>query len=349
LVYGATGYTARLVIEALLRADIRPVLSARKLAPLKTLAEKLGLPYVAAQLDEPGSLSAALQGMRVVLNVAGPFVQTAAAVARACLVAGAHYLDISGEVDALSSLSKLHTVARERGVMLMPGVGFDIVPSDCLCAYTASKVPSVRRLRVAVSGLELASPGSLKTLVYELGRRTRVRRGGELVDIMPGELRRQFDFGAGPKPCVAVSWGDLITAPVTTGATDVETYFELTWALAATLQANRQFGWFYRLPWVQQALRGSLSIGGGGPTAEQMATRRAAIVVEAEGPGGRASNRLVTPEAYTLTAATAAAIAVRVLSGDVEVGFQTPGRIFGPDFILRFAGVTRVEVGGSGF
>jgi short subunit dehydrogenase-like uncharacterized protein len=282
------------------------------------------------------------------LNLAGPFVHTAEPVAQACLEAGAHYLDISGEVDALSALSRLHGAARARGVMLMPGVGFDIVPSDCLGAHAAARVRNLRRLRVAVSGLELSSPGSLKTLAHELGRRTRVRRAGELVEIEPGALTREFDFGAGPRRCVAVSWGDLVTSPITTGANEVETYFELTWALAAIVQTNRQFGWMYRLPWVRDAMRGPLSSLRGGPTAEQMASRRAVIVVEAEGDGPRVSHRLVTPEAYTLTAETAAVISARVLSGDSAPGFQTPGRIFGADFILRFAGVTREQVDGIG-
>lgn len=348
LVYGATGYTARLVIAALLRAGVRPILAARSLAPLEVLAEQLGLPYRVARLDEPGSLRAALEGVGVMLNLAGPFVNTAESVVRACFEAGAHYLDISGEVDALHALSRLHASARARGIMLMPGVGFDIVPSDCLCAYAAARVRGLRKLRVGISGLELSSPGSLKTLAHELGRNTRVVRGGELVEIEPGSLTHDFDFGAGPRRCVAVSWGDLVTSPITTGAVEVETYFELTWALSAIVQANRHFGWAYRLPWVRDAMRSSMATRAGGPAAEQMAARRAVIVVEAEGEAQRASHRLVTPEAYTLTAETAAAIAARVLDGECVPGFQTPSRIFGADFILSFAGVTRVEVDGIG-
>ena len=213
LVYGATGYTAGLVIGSMLRAGLRPILSARNPVALRSVAERLNLPFRAASLDGPDSLLAALDGVGLVLNLAGPFIGTAAAAAGACLDAGAHYLDISGEVDALAVIAGLHARARDRGVMLMPGVGFDIVPSDCLCAQAALRVGNARRLRIAISGLELASPGSLKTLAHELGRKTRVRVDRQLRELIPGDLTRHFDFGAGPKRCAAVSWGDRSPLP----------------------------------------------------------------------------------------------------------------------------------------
>lgn len=344
LVYGATGYTARLVIEALLREGLRPLLSARDPGRLRQLAERWRLPFRAASVDDAGSLEAALVGMRAVLNLAGPFVDTAAPLLRACIEAGAHYLDVAGEVDSIRTVSEAHARAEQRGVMLMPAVGFDVVPSDCLCAHVASRLAGVRRLRIGISGLELASRGSIKTLTRELGRRTRVHRGGRLEEVGPGELAHQFDFGRGPRACGAVSWGDLVTAPLTTGAREVETYFELTPPVSAVLQANRQFGWAYRMPWVQSMLERQAALWSAEPSAEEMTTRRATVVVEGEDDlGQRVVSRLVTPEAYTLTQATATAITLRVAAGDVEPGFQTPGRLFGADFILRFSGVTRVE------
>src|SRR5258706_8595136 len=217
----------------------------------------------------------------------------------------------------MAALSALHAPAKRAGTMLLPGVGFDVVPSDCLCAHVARRLGQLRTLRIAISGLELASPGSLKTLVNELGRQTRVVTGGTFREVAPGELTRSFDFGAGQRMATAVSWGDLVTAPLTTGANHVETYFEQTPAVAAVVQANRQFSWMYRLPWVQDALARTAPRMSGGPTAEEMTKRRAAIVVEAEAvSGARATSRMVTPEAYTPTAATSHDISARGLAGD---------------------------------
>lgn len=345
LVYGATGYTAGLIIERMVGAGLRPILSARNPQTLRDVAQRRGLAHRLVSLDDRESLREALTGIDVMLNLAGPFVATAGLAAQTCIDAGVHYLDVAGEVDAFQELTALHEPARQAGVMLMPGIGFDVVPSDCLCAHVASRLGAVRTIRVAISGLELASPGSLRTLVNELGRQTRVVREGVLREVEPGSLGRPFDFGAGARHALGVSWGDLVTAPITTGAGHVETYFEQTPAVAAVLQASRQLSWMYRLPWVRDTLGRLAPRMSNGPTAEQRASRRAAIVVEAEDETGRrAVSRLVTPEAYSLTADTSNNITSRVLAGDYEPGFQTPGRLFGPDFILRFAGVTRVDV-----
>ena len=345
LLYGATGYTARLILDSLLAAGLRPILAARDVAKLKELAKRHDLDWRASSVDDPDALDLALADVDVVLNVAGPFSQTADPLVLACLRAGAHYLDISGEATSIDLVSRHHRTAVERGVMLMPAVGFDVVPSDCLCKHVTELASDVHALRIAISGLELISPGSAKTLSAELGRPTRVRRNGELAMVPPAELNWTFDFGAGPRLCTAVTWGDLATAHYTTGAPNVETYFEMTPSVAAVAQMNRAFGWLYRMPFVQLGIERQSRLWQSTPTAEQRASRRAAIVVEAEQTDGTVVRaRMQTPEAYTMTAATATAIAARVLSGDVEPGFQTAGRLFGANFIMKFDGVTRQDL-----
>jgi short subunit dehydrogenase-like uncharacterized protein len=266
---------------------------------------------------------------------------------RACLEARVHYVDVSGEVDAIASAADWHLEASRAGVTILCGAGFDVVPSDCLAAHVFRRMPGARRLRVAISGLELASPGSLKTLGAELGRPTRVRRAGKLVEIPPGSLSRSFDFGQGPKACVAVTWGDLVSAHYSTGAENIETYFEATLGVSAVVQSNRVWGWLFRFPGVSAAVERQAALWTREPTLTEMASRRACVVVEAEDASGRVTtSRIATPEAYTLTAQTAAAIVERLLetNADLEPGFQTPSRLFGPDFILRFDGVSRVDV-----
>jgi short subunit dehydrogenase-like uncharacterized protein len=344
LLYGATGFTARLITEVLVQTGHRPILCARNGPELQRVAEHFGLECRAVGLDDEEALLRAFENSEVVLNAAGPFVQTAGPVLRACLGVGAHYLDISGEVLALDELSHHHERARRAGIMILPGIGFDVVPSDCLCAHVAARAGRVSTLRIAISGLELLSPGSAKTISAELGQPTRVRYGGYLRELTPGTLNRTFDFGRGGRPCTAVTWGDLVTAHYTTGADNIETYFELTPAIASVVQANRYLGWLYRTPAVRAGIERSASWWSSPPSPEQRASRRAAIVVEAEHDGGRVASRLTTPEAYTLTAVTATAIAGRVLGGTVEPGFQSPARLLGADFIMNFAEITREDL-----
>ncbi|MEY4550036.1 MAG: hypothetical protein RL685_6231 [Pseudomonadota bacterium] len=345
LVYGATGFTGRLIIDAALKVGLRPILAGRQRQRLEPLARALGLEFRAAELAASSQLQDALSGIAVVLNAAGPFVDTARPLVDACLQAGAHYLDVSGEVDALEMVASRSHEARSRGLMLLPGAGFDVVPSDCLCAHVASRVARPRVLRVAISGLELASPGSSATLTAELGRPTRVRRAGRLTELPRNTFTRPFDFGGGKRACAAVSWGDLASAHLTTGIENVETYFELTPPVAAMLQASAFGAWFFALPGMRDNLRRQAKRWTSEPSAAQRAARQATIVVEVEDANGRThAARLRTPEAYTLTAVVAAEILRRVAGGDWEPGFQTPGRLFGPQLILGMDGVHLTEL-----
>jgi short subunit dehydrogenase-like uncharacterized protein len=345
LVYGATGYTAGLIVEELLTRRIEPILSARSPTKLDQVVRRFGLEPRPATLDDPESIRRALSGVELVINAAGPFSKTSEPMIAVCLERGVHYIDISGEVDSLAAAALHHQQARSRGVTILCGTGFDVVPSDCLCAHVVRRAPKAKTLRIGISGLELLSPGSIKTLAAELGRPTRVRRASMLSDIAPGTLERSFDFGVGPRACVAVSWGDLVSAHYSTGVGNLETYFEATPSVLGVVHANRSWGWLYRMPGVRAAVERQAALWVPEPTPAERSARGACIVVEAEDASGRlTASRLRTPEAYTLTARTSATIAERMLAGDVEPGFQTPSRLFGPDFILGFDGVSRLDL-----
>lgn len=344
LIYGATGFTGKLCTRAALDRGLRPVLAGRDAGRVAAVAAPLGLSHRAASLDDPAGLAALLRGIRVVLHAAGPFSATAAPMAEACLAAGVHYLDIAGEVAVLEGLAGRHRDARARGVMLMPAVGFDVVPSDCLAAWVAARLPRPRQLALGFTGLQFATRGSLRTLVEHAGV-VRVRRAGRLVDVVPGTLRRAFDYGAGARESLHVSWGDIVTAHYTTGIPDVTVYFDATPSLRGMLAASRHLGWALRTPPWQTWLKAHAVLLPEGPSPAERAAARMTIVAEVEDAAGRrAAARLHTPEAYTLTGLTAAEIARRVLGGWIEPGFQTPGRVFGPDFVLGFPGVVREDL-----
>jgi short subunit dehydrogenase-like uncharacterized protein len=343
-IYGATGYTGRLLAESAVRAGLRPILAGRSEAVLATLARSLDLPHRVAPLDDADRLDALLSGIHVVLNAAGPFSATAAPMADACLRAGVHYLDVAAEVPVLAALAERHAAARARGVMVMPAVGFEVVASDCLAAHVADRLRNARRLSIGISGLGLASRGSLRTMVEQAGA-VHARRDGQLVRITPGTLRRAFDYGDGPRDSVHVSWGDVVSAYYTTGIPDITVYFESTPALRSMLTASRWFGGALgAAPW-QAWLKAHAQLVPEGPTAAERASARAVIVAEAEDDVGRTVRaRLTTPEAYGFTAESGIAVARRVLAGDVEPGLQTPARVWGADFVLALPGVQREDL-----
>jgi short subunit dehydrogenase-like uncharacterized protein len=353
LLYGANGYTGRLLAHAALQHGIRPILAGRSQPKLEALANQLcfararnralrPLDFRTFDLQSPERIDTALAGVQVVLNAAGPFTTTSPPLIDACLRCGVHYLDISGEVSALDAVARRGAEALQKGVMLLPAVGFDVVPSDCLALFVARRVPNPVRLAIAVSNLTLVSRGSALTLVGTLPELIWVRRGGSLRGVPPGSLRRYFDFGAGPRLSQAVSWGDSVAAYHSTGIPDITTYFDSTAALRMHDAMLEAFGWALpRSAW-QAWLRSLSQLLPEGPDEQQRAARRAVIVAEAENEQGqRAQARLITPEAYSLTSLTAIAILARVLAGDLEPGYQTPARLFGADYILGFPGVLR--------
>ncbi|MES1245488.1 MAG: saccharopine dehydrogenase NADP-binding domain-containing protein [Acidobacteriota bacterium] len=345
LIYGATGYTGRMLSRRAAARGLKPLLAGRDAARLRRLATSLSLEYRVAHLDDPAALSHLLQGSRLVLNAAGPFVATAGPLVAACLASGAHYLDVTGEPAVFAALARRGEEARRSGVMLLPGAGFVIVASDCLAAHLARRLPGAVRLRLGMARPGFAGRGSLRTIVRQLGPGVHVRRGGRLVLLPWSRMERDFDYGQGQRTSLAVEAVDAVTAYLTTGIPDIEVYLELLpWEKAALLAARLLAGCFHS-PWGRAVLRAPVEAFPEGPTPVERRHMRCVVVAEAENRAGQlVSSRLRTPDGYTFTAAAALAAVERVLAGDLKAGFQTPAQAYGADFVLGLDGVTREDL-----
>jgi short subunit dehydrogenase-like uncharacterized protein len=344
LIYGATGYTGQLIASRALAEGLRPIVAGRNRHKVEPLASALGLEGRSFSLDEPAAIRDGLQGTRCLLNVAGPFAHTARPLIAACLQVGVHYLDVTGEIDVFEMAAGLDADARNAGIMLLPGAGFDVVPSDCLAAMVAGKVDQPVVLELGILGLGSSSRGTLKTSIESLGAPTRVRQLGRIVRRRPGSLTRSFDFGRGPRPVVAVSWGDVATAYYSTGVPNIAVYFPAR-RLGPLLRAARWLGPVLRTAPARAVLKQAIDLAPPGPDAETLATGKSIVVAEVQdAAGNRTSARLVTPNGYHLTALAAVDIARRVLAGERKAGFQTPSLAFGPRYVLTLPGC-RLEEG----
>jgi short subunit dehydrogenase-like uncharacterized protein len=309
------------------------------------MAVDKGLDWQTVSMDQVTLLHKMAASVNLVLNAAGPFSATSRPLVEACLAAGTHYADVSGEVQSIEAAASSHGRARQRDVMVMPGVGFDVVPSDCLAAHTASRLPGADTLRIGLEGLSQLSRGSAKTIVEQLGVGVWTRRDGKLVAVAPGTLTHHFDYGAGSQPSLAVSWGDVSTAFFSTGIPNIEVYFSATVALRASLVAARAWGWLLSAPPWQALLKHNTRWLQEGPSEAERRAATTTIVAEVtRRDGGRACSRLRTPGVYELTAAATVAIAERVLAGDARSGFQTPSRVYGADFVMSLEGVSREDL-----
>lgn len=344
LIYGAYGYTGALIAREAVACGLRPLLAGRNAEALQALARELGLEHRAFPLDDPAALDAGIRGVRAVLHCAGPFAHTSRPVADACLRTGAHYLDITGEVGVFEALAARNAEANAAGVMLLPGAGFDVVPSDCLAAHLKRRLPSATHLALGFLGMGRVSRGTARTMAENIHRGGLVRRGGVLTRVPAAWKSRVIDFGTGPVKAISIPWGDVATAYYSTGIPDIEVYLAAPLATRLAARASRYLGWLLGSAPVQKLLKHRIQARPPGPSDEERARGRSFLWGEACDASGRTViSRLQGPEGYTLTAQAAVAVARRVLAGESPPGFQTPTTAYGSDFVLGLEGVVRTD------
>jgi short subunit dehydrogenase-like uncharacterized protein len=349
LIYGATGYTGALVAREAVRRGQRPVLAGRNREAVARLAQELGLASRVFDLDDPAALERGLAGpprIDAVLHCAGPFVHTSAPMVRACLAARAHYLDITGELTVFETVLAAGPASRDAGVVLMPGVGFDVVPSDCLAARLADALVDASELDLAFAADRgTFSRGTLKTMVESLPEAGAVRRGGKIVAVPIAHDVREIEFGCGRRWAMTIPWGDVSTAYHTTGIPNIRVY---TAAPPRSVRRARRLGAVLPLlGWrpVKRLLQRAIVHRVSGPPPEVRETARVYLWGEARNAAGaRVTATLETPEAYRLTAESAVECVLRVLAGRVQPGSWTPGRAFGPHFAAELPGVIEGEL-----
>ena len=266
-------------------------------------------------------------------------------MADACLRAGVHYLDITGEIAVFEALAARHAEAAARDVMLLPGVGFDVVPSDCLAAHLARRLPTATRLALGFQTLGGVSRGTATTMIESAGRGGMVRRGGALVSVPVAWRTRRIDFGTGPRLATTIPWGDVATAFHSTGIGDIEVYVAVPASTRRLMIASRYIGGLLRTAPVRALLLRGVHRRPPGPSLAARSRGVSRLWGEvSDDSGRRVASRLTGPEPYTLTALTAVAALERVLAGGARAGFQTPSLAFGADFVMAIDGVTRQDV-----
>lgn len=346
LIYGSYGYTGQLIVDHALQEGLRPILAGRNKKKLTAQAEKYNLEYRAFALHETAIMDSVLQGVDAVLHCAGPFIHTFRQMAEACLRTKRHYVDISGEIHGFEELAAMDGQAREAGVMLLPGAGFDVVPSDCLAAHLKGRLPSATHFRLFLRGVGAGvSRGTARSAIENMHRQGMIRRDGRLVQVPPAWNVRERDFGRGYTKVVSVGWGDVSTAYYSTRIPNIETYIAFPPITISLLRLMRVIGPLLYNPLAKQLLKSLVNLVIKGPEAEKRAKATAIFVGEVTDPNGqRAVSRLITPEGYTCTALTTVEIMKRILNDECKAGFHTPSLAYGADFILQFHGVRREKL-----
>jgi short subunit dehydrogenase-like uncharacterized protein len=322
MIYGAAGYTGRMATEHAVAAGLTVIVAGRAEDPIERLAADLGVAVRTFQVDDPGAIAAALDGVDVLLNAAGPFMRTAGPLMHAAIAAGVHYLDFAAELDSYRLAEALDEEATAAGVMLLPGSGGSVAMLGSLASRAAARVIDPRRIRIAMNVAGSMSRGSVISATENVTTETLARVDGQLVG--RSAETRPFDFGRGEVDCFPVTLPDLITIGRMTGAPDVETYVHVSGGAFP---------------------EGDLSLLPAGPDAGQRAASRYQAAVEVTGADGTVARSVLdTVNGYSFTALAAAEAARRVLGGEVIPGFQTPAGLFGAGFAETIADTTITDI-----
>lgn len=337
MVYGCYGYTGQLIVEEAINKNLRPILAGRDALKVKQMADKTGLPYRVFDLAFPDKILEAFADIKVLLHCAGPFIHTAEPMVKACIQSATHYLDITGEYQVFELMHSKNAEAQKAGIVVMPGVGFDVVPSDCLANHLKKRMPLATKLELALYQINgRLSHGTAITVAENMGNGCMIRSGGELKRTPQGDIVRTINILGKEKTGVAISWGDISTAYFSTGIPNITVYNILPASLISKMKLVETLGFIFRSKLVKSFLIQQIKRKPAGPDAEMRSKASGVIWGEAKNDSGiKVRSLLKLPEGYTLTAITAVAIAKSFLMGNVATGYKTPAMVFGSNFILE--------------
>ncbi len=348
LIYGANGYTGKLVAEEAVRRGHRPLLAGRSAEKIKPVAGRTGLDYVVADLYNHDGLKKALSGINLIFNAAGPFIHTSTQLIEACLEYGINYTDITGEIPVFQNTFSFDNRAKKQGIVLMSGIGFDVIPTDCLARYVADRVPGAVELELAFTGLSHISPGTMKTMVEMIPGGGLVRRNGKLVPYPLGRGAKQILFPGGTRTAIPILWGDLETAYHSTGIPNITTLMSYPPAMIPFLPAGiAVLKTAFASAAIRRMVQTFIGMAVKGPDEHARETGRSYIWARAaDAQGNEKQAWLDIPETYQFTA-VAGVLAVEKILSLHPTGALTPSMAFGADFVLGVDGVRRYDTPGS--
>jgi short subunit dehydrogenase-like uncharacterized protein len=334
-----------LIVASALRRGLKPIVAGRDAAKTEALARKFGVSHRAFSLSDAQGTHQALDGVGVVINCAGPFTQTAPPMITACIAQGAHYLDINGEWRILEAMAQRDAEFAAAGIMVMPSVGTDVVPSDCLALHLKQRLPAAVKLELSIQAMERLSRGTINTFVESLGKPSLVRRQGRLQEVPSGADQRIVDVDGQRVRMLGLPWGDVVTAWYSTRIPDIAVFMKMPFGTRPFLMLAGRTGGFWQSAPVQRWLKRIVQRLPEGPDDAALASGHADFVgIATDAQGHTIRTHLRTPEGYALTGETASECARRVLAGEAQPGFRTAAMGFGADFISAFDGGPRHDL-----
>lgn len=348
VIYGAYGYSGKLIAEEAVRRGHRPLLAGRDATRLQDLAVELGLAWRVFGLDNSENVVDALHDVKLVINCAGPFSATAEPMLQACIQAKAHYIDITGEINVFEHAKSLSQKASEAGVTLCPGAGFDVIPTDCIASTLAERMPDATHLDLGFFGGRALSPGTAKTAIEGFKDGVIVRENHKLTPYPLGYLQKTIDFGTGSRSATPITWGDVSTAYTSTGIANIRVFVSVSARSLRALRLANALRPFLRFSVIQRLLKRRIGRKVHGPNAATRSLQRMHVWGEIHNARGeKITAHVDTPNGYEMTSWGPVFIAERLLSDEEHTGYVTPSQLMGADWLFSLPGVGTLRLSKS--
>jgi short subunit dehydrogenase-like uncharacterized protein len=312
LIYGATGYTGTLIVHEAAKRGLNFEIAGRSEDKLAALATEVNVPYHVFPVSDVEGWRKSLEGKTALLNIAGPFSETAEQAMEASIKFKVHYFDITAEIDIYRLAESKDAAAKEAGIMLLSGAGL-FATYDPLVVHTAKRVKNPVAIRAAFKYSGGFTPGSVASSSNIINAGLLVRKNGEIKKINEAPSAT-FNLGDGPEDFSLMPLGAVVLSFKSTGIPDIEEYFKMA------------------LP-SGKADEGVLNFEEGHPKAAS-SIERSKILVEVTGEDGTIARSMAdTPDGYMPTVTSAVEVVSRALNGSYKVGFQSPASAYGADLV----------------
>lgn len=327
MIYGANGYSGELIARQAIKQGLMPIIAGRNNDNIKSLVKELSLDCLVFDLSDQQIITENLRDIEVVIHCAGPFSHTAEPMIEACLQSKTHYLDITGEIAVFEMAKAFNKQAQEAGIVICPGVGFDVIPTDCLASQLKELMPDATHLALGFDSKSGFSPGTAKTSVEGLAQGGRIRKDSKIIQVPLAAKTRKIDFGNGEKLAMTIPWGDVSTAHFTTGIANIEVYIPASPNLVKKLKRMNYLRWLLGMGFVQNFLKKRIEKSVKGPNKKQRAQLKTYLWGEVKNAKGESKElRLVTSNGYTLTVTGGLKMVEHTLKTD-KAGYFTPSTL----------------------
>lgn len=344
-VYGATGFTGRLVSQELERSGADFILAGRSQEKLDALARSLDRspPTRAVTVDDGAGLRDLLDDCSTVIACAGPFTLHGEPVLEAAVATGTDYLDTTGEQPFIRLAYDTYGPRAARGnTAVIPGMGFDYVPGDMIASLTAAGLGRLDTVRLAYATSFQMTRGTMLSALEMIKGGDLQWKDSRLVPAPQSISRGEFDFGPplGEQAMTRYPAGEQIMLPRHLDVRTVETMLSASSIAPGPLtdltpMVARPAGLLMRTP--VRKLAGSLiSRLPEGPDEEDRAAARFTIACEVRTADGTTRRgRITGRDVYGITAALIVKGAIASACGDIEPsGGLAPSQAFDPNLFL---------------